>query len=721
MAAVGQPARASEPKRVLLLNSYHPGYQWTDDETRGVLAEIGGSPKDIQVNIEYMGTKWANSPAYFEQLRQAYATKFQKVPFDAIVATDDDAFRFLLQYRDAIFGRVPTVFCGVNNFDPRQLAGHDLYTGVNEVADFRGGLDLVLRLHPATRRVTVISDSSISGRKIRAQFEEVVPEYASRLAFEFLGEGPVEAVLDRISHLPPDALVFHLVYFSDYKGRIIDNDETAALVSRASSVPVYGGWEFSLGRGIVGGKLLRGYDQGLAAGQMVHRVLGGASVADLPVRMTSPTQFMFDDRQLRRFGIRRANLPAESIIINAPPSFYALNKSLVWIGVGVLAGLAAAVILLLRNKARRRRAEEALAVAHQQATRSRDNLHQLLESIPDMVVMSRLDGSVVFVNGKGRQTLRIVTGSPISAAAVLPDEQSILRRTLEAASVGRQPAIATVHVSIVPGTRECEITSLRVDLQGQPAIVTVLRDVTERREIERRLALSDRMASLGTLAAGVAHEVNNPLSSVLSNLRFIAGELAGSETTSRETLSELRAVADDAIGGAERVRKIVLDLNAFARQSEDWGPVDLHRVLDTATNLARSQIESRATLVKDYGQVPTIHGNESRLCQVALNLLVNAVQAFPDGRHPGQNEIHLVTRTDPSGRAVFQVRDNGSGIPPESLSRVFEPFFTTRPVGAGTGLGLSICHALVSSLKGEITVHSEVGQGTVFSVLFPAA
>jgi C4-dicarboxylate-specific signal transduction histidine kinase len=358
---------------------------------------------------------------------------------------------------------------------------------------------------------------------------------------------------------------------------------------------------------------------------------------------------------------------------------------------------------------------------HALATRSRDNLQRLLESIPDIVVMTRLDGSVAFVNEPGQRLLSIAPGAPISTGSILPAEHPIVSHGLAAPASGRDPVIATVHVPSNGGMRECELSALRVEFDGQPAIVTVGRDVTDRREIDRRLALAERMATVGTLAAGVAHEINNPLSYILSNLRFLSSELARFQASEPEKLAEASKATAETLEGAERVRRIVQDLRTFACDGEGRAPVDLHRVLDLAISNAASQIRVRAKLVKDYEHIPQVQGDESRLGRVALNLLVNAAQAISEGRCPDDNEIRVVTRPDSAGRVLFEIRDTGCGIPPESMNRVFEPFFTTKPVGAGTGLGLSICHAIVTSMGGEITVRSEVGQGTVFRVVLPTA
>jgi CheY-like chemotaxis protein len=188
-----------------------------------------------------------------------------------------------------------------------------------------------------------------------------------------------------------------------------------------------------------------------------------------------------------------------------------------------------------------------------------------------------------------------------------------------------------------------------------------------------------------------------------------------------ESLKGARQALDEALMGAERVRTIVSDLKTFSRESqEETAAVNVHQVLDTTLNLASGEIRHRARLVKAYGDVPQVRGNDSRLGQVFLNLLVNAAQAIPEGA-PDQNEIRVTTRRAGGAKVVVEVTDTGGGIAPELLGRIFDPFFTTKPPGVGTGLGLSICHNLITTMGGEIHVTSQVGHGTTFQVVLPMA
>ena len=251
-------------------------------------------------------------------------------------------------------------------------------------------------------------------------------------------------------------------------------------------------------------------------------------------------------------------------------------------------------------------------------------------------------------------------------------------------------------------------------------LVGVVREITEQKKLQSQIMVSDRMASVGMLAAGVAHEINNPLASIMANLDLAAREVSELERRFG-SLGELGAELRDAREAAERVRQIVRDLRIFSRaEDEKRGPVEVERVMDSTLRMASNEIRHRARLVKDYGHVAPVDVNESRLGQVFLNLVVNAAQALPEGE-AGKNEIRVATRQDELGRVVAEVTDTGSGMPPEVLRRLFTPFFTTKPQGVGTGLGLSICRRIVSSFGGDIGVRSTVGKGTTFTVVLPAA
>jgi len=241
-------------------------------------------------------------------------------------------------------------------------------------------------------------------------------------------------------------------------------------------------------------------------------------------------------------------------------------------------------------------------------------------------------------------------------------------------------------------------------------------NVTQRKTLEARLLLADRMASLGTLAAGVAHEINNPLSYVKGNIEHVLDSLRKMSGVDPDLVVAL----EDACHGAQRVADIVRDLRVLSRVDDGKTLVDVDAAVESAIAMASNEIRHRARLVRSLGSPPRVLANEGRLGQVLLNLLVNAAQAIPDDGAE-TNEVAVTTGTTADGRIRIEVRDTGRGMTPEVAARMFDPFFTTKAIGEGTGLGLSICHTIVTSLGGEIVVETAAGAGTTFRVLLPAA
>jgi PAS domain S-box-containing protein len=252
------------------------------------------------------------------------------------------------------------------------------------------------------------------------------------------------------------------------------------------------------------------------------------------------------------------------------------------------------------------------------------------------------------------------------------------------------------------------------------SFLCVTRVVDARKARERELILGDRLAALATLAAGLSHELNNPLSYVLANLEVLRDQVGAQVPDLDPRLAEdVRRLLHEMTEGARRVADIVRELRTFARADDEVvGPVDVHRLLGSALAIAASEIKRRARLIRDFQPIPRVRANHARLGQVIVNLIVNAIQSLPEGE-PDRYEVRVSTYTDAEGRAVIEVADTGLGIPPGARDRIFDPFFTTRGDGIGTGLGLSVCHGIVHALGGEITVDSDVGQGATFRVALP--
>lgn len=358
----------------------------------------------------------------------------------------------------------------------------------------------------------------------------------------------------------------------------------------------------------------------------------------------------------------------------------------------------------------------AVVSAHAAAEASLERQHArykaLVQALPDLIVRVTRGGVVLDVHTPAGGLLptasHTLIGRPVSEVLPLSvvDELSV---ALAASGHAR------AEVSWAQGDNDRAV-EVRIVPSGDEELTLLCRDVTELRAAESKLLITDRLASIGMLAAGVAHEINNPLTFVGGSLDLV--DRFRDSTVPAERAKVVSSLAAAKIG-VDRIARIVRDLLRLARPESDESLVDLQATIDLAARMAQREMESRARFVTEIGELPPVRGSEARLGQVILNLLINAAQAMPEGS-PESHEIRVVTRESSDGRAVIEVRDDGAGIAPELLPRVFEPFFTTKPAGIGTGLGLPMCQQVLTAMGGEIDIESTVGVGTTVRVTLPA-
>jgi len=364
--------------------------------------------------------------------------------------------------------------------------------------------------------------------------------------------------------------------------------------------------------------------------------------------------------------------------------------------------------------------------------RSEKSFRTLIERAPSAILVHRRD-EIVYVNASGIALLGYQTAGELLGRPPLdivhPDDRERVRQglTRTATQSGSGPVQLRLirrdgRVIVVEGE------GVLFELDGEPSHVVLARDLSERHEMFARIAAAERMVSVGTLAAGVAHEINNPLAFVISNLALIERALVSPERTQspRLTSADVATLLRDAGEGASRVATIVRELRSLSRaepENEARGTVDIRRALQFSLKMAETQTLSRARVVAELeADLPLVDADEPRVGQVFLNLLVNAAQAISSGSAQ-DNEIRVRARATPDRSAVVvEVVDTGEGIPESLHARIFDPFFTTKPVGVATGLGLAICHGIVKRFGGQIAlVSSAPGQGTHIRVTLPAA
>ncbi len=356
---IAQDNTAVEGKRVLVLNSYHQGFSWTDKVMEGVLSVFDPS-QGVELYVEYMDTKRKADQQYFLQLKDLYQYKYEGVYFDAIVSSDDHALDFLLKFRDELYPETPVFFSGVNNFKDSRISGHKLFTGVVEQSDISGTLDLILELHPHTNLITVVNDNTKSGIASGKKTRRVAEQFKDRVQFKYLTNLSEDELKDALSELPRDAIVIYITYLQPPNRPPISIEKSTQIVLGASNLPVYGYWDQVLGHGILGGKVVSAFSQGETAAGMALRYLNGESFTNIGVEENSPNAYMFDYTALKKFNIDEGTLPPKSIILNKPFSLYEKYKTTVWVIVIFIVFLILVIMTLLIFIQKRKKAEQAL-------------------------------------------------------------------------------------------------------------------------------------------------------------------------------------------------------------------------------------------------------------------------------------------------------------------------------------------------------------------------
>jgi signal transduction histidine kinase/ActR/RegA family two-component response regulator len=344
---------------------------------------------------------------------------------------------------------------------------------------------------------------------------------------------------------------------------------------------------------------------------------------------------------------------------------------------------------------------------------SADVLRETFDVFEDAVCLIAPDGALKVANAMGERLY-----------------DSRLRSELEATAKDAIGRAATADRTVQLDGRVFAVRAY--PLTGRGAVVYV-RDATDEREREIGRLQAEKLASIGMLAAGVAHEVNNPAAFVLANIEALTGSMRLIEDKLRELpeagdaraalsnlLFEASAILQESKEGMARIQRIVRDLGSFSHADEDVSvPLNLNTAVESALTMLRNEIRYRARVESDLRATQLVRASVPRLGQVFLNLISNAVQAM-DEADPKRNMLR-VRSFDAGGHVVVEVIDNGPGIPPEIMPRIFESFFTTKPRGMGTGLGLPISLGIVRGLGGDITVDSRPGQGATFRVRIPSA
>ena len=475
---------------VLILNSYHQGEAWTDNEINGIFNEFGKHHPNLIPLVESLDTKRFPTPEHLLFLKEYLLYKYRDKKIDMIIALDNPALDLLVNNGADLFPEVPVVFAGINGYRPEMVEGRKNITGVIERQDVAGTLQMALKLHPQTTQVLAVHDYTASGIAVRRETEEALAEFAAGLDIRYSPNVPFDELSRKLQAMPAGGLVLILTYVTDQAGRTFTREESTRLISSQSSAPVYAMHETRLGFGIVGGLLLEGVEHGRQAAHMANRILLGEDPSQIPVE-ESRSRCIFDYQVLSRWQIPEQLLPADATVINRPESLWDRHRMILIPALTIMAVLLLSAATMLVMLLRMRRAEAAIRESEERFRTSFD-----ADSIGR--TLTDTDGSLLRVNPRlcamlGYRAEEIST-MPFSAITH-PDDLAASREGVRCLLAGEQQAYRLekryLRKDGSPLWTEMTTTLLR-DEQGKPLhFITGILDISERKKTEDALQESE--------------------------------------------------------------------------------------------------------------------------------------------------------------------------------------------------------------------------------------
>lgn len=606
----------SEFTNILLLNSYHDGYEWSNDIKLGI-KDVLAVDVDYNMRIEHMDTKHISTDEYLEELYQLYKNKYDKNEFDVIISADDNALKFLLMYREDLFGDTPIFFCGINILDIHDFEDVSEIYGVVEKHSITSTVEMAIGLNPKINNVYLVVDDTITGKATKRDAREKMEKYKDIINFEIIENKSYEEILDFTSTLDPvESIVIQSFYVVDSDGSTYPLEYTAKKLIEISNAPVFSLYSFGFSEGSVGGKFVEGYTQGERVAIMVKDyILEGSYNGKQFIVDDSLNRIYFDYSVIKELGYNINDVPKESIIINKPINFYERNKRVINISLAIFALLLIYVYILRRQ----------------------------------------------------------------------------------------------------------------VNIQSSKVVTT-----------QNQLMSSEKMAALGRLVAGISHEVNTPvgigvtLSSYMKKETENITDYVASNELSKERLDEyledMHSSSKVMVTTMNRASSLIQSFKQVAvdQSIDEKRTVELKEYLEEVVASLKSVTKKKDIQIKiESYETIDAYIYTGAIYQIFSNLIMNSVKHGFHNRDSGVIDIKLAKKNAsfPIGKndEVYIVyRDNGEGIEENNISKIYDPFYTTKKSKGGSGLGLNIVYNLViDRLNGTIECVSELGEYTQFEIKFP--
>jgi len=710
---------ANNTKEVLLLHSYHKGYIWSDDISKTIEKQFA-KHKDIELTTVYMDTKRVADPVYLDKLADLYKEQFKKRDFDLVIASDNNAFDFVIRYHEYLFKNLPVLFCGINNFDKALLDENNMkkyMTGVVEQVDLEKNFELIQKLHPNLERLLIINDRSKTGLAVKRDLRNIIKKYETKFNIEYIDKMEIESLKNKVANLGKNDVILFVLLFKDTTGKYFTYKQSFQEIKEVSNVPIYGLWDFYLNYGIVGGLLTSAIAQGEAVSSRAIKILNGEKISNIPVLEKSPNLYMFDYNELKRFDIDVTNYLEDYIIINEPSSVYRQFTKFIVTAVVIIMILSVVVVVLRANIQRRKKVE--LALSNQLEF---DKV--LLDTIPNPIYYKNVDGKFLGCNlsfanlvNKRRDEIIGKTAFDFFPYDVALKNTNIDKELLQTFSTSTSeftfytPSNHMKHIIL----NKAVYKNIEGNVGG---IVCIMDDITERVQQKQFLIQQSKLAEMGDMVAAIAHQWNEPLVELSALVQDI-------QTT--YLLNELKDVhvkdfVQDSMVQIKYMSKTLNDFRNFLKPSTKKKLFSISKALNEINEIIGKQvfysnIHMRFNYKNDKEEL-LIYGYENEFKQVLLNLINNAknkiIEKNVDTNRKGKIDINIERSENFN---IIEIIDDGGAIDEKIINSIFEPYFTTKE--DGTGIGLYMAKVIIEDkMRGSITVKNNIND-VIFTIKLP--
>jgi PAS domain S-box-containing protein len=723
LVLVALSATAADPKRVLILDPFERDvapFSTVAASFRSTLARDLGEPVDFYefpLDLARFAGPEGEGPlvAFLEG-------RLKNQPVDLVVPVGSLGVQFAARYRERLFPDTPVL---VLSGDPRMIPPGFLQTNatlVNQKVNPSSMVEDILQLQPQTTNIAVVFGASTLEtfwvNECRREFQS----FTNRVGFTWLNGLSLDEIAKRCAALPPRSFILHVLFVVDGAGVPCEKDEALRRLHRVANAPVFGFFASELGQGPIGGRLYQDAGVGAQGARTAIRILRGERPQGIPPQVLEATAPVYDWRELQRWDIPETRLPAGSIVQFREPTLWERYRGRIIAILALCLAEAALIVLLVVSLAKQRRAAQAWR-------ESETRFSLLANTAPVLIWVAGPDRLCNFFN----QPWLDFTGRPLEqelgngwTGGIHPEDLAGCLKIYNESFDARLPFTMDYRLRRRDGQYRW-ITDHGVPRYDARrnflGYIGSCVDVTERRQAEveihqkrAELAHVARVSTLGALAGTLAHELNQPLNAILNNAqagtRFLAGQTPD--------LTEVRGALEDIAQDTRRASEVIRQIRALVRKDEPkFQSLNLNRVVDEVVRLLHGDRHVRKVRIglELAPSLPLAQGDSVQVQQVVLNLLLNAFDAMKD---VPENERTVLLRTQQTDAASLQVSisDRGTGVSPERLANLFEPFHSSKR--EGLGLGLSISHSIIAAHGGRLWAENNPGRGATFHFTLPA-